>query len=157
MIDDLKIGIYEFLLKCKPKYEEDGEYLADGTLEDHSQYHLSCHRRDMETLAYDLGVTMRDYPRENEWEAIQRYMERKSMTTKKKPKPLRLKWSMLHEAFLQMTSEQCHYPLEEEIIPPFTFCTKQVVPGSSYCPEHDRLCHPNRYKAPGLRYHWRTT
>ena len=81
MIDDLKIGIYEFLLKCKPKYEEDGEYLPDGTMEDHTQYHMSCHRRDMETLAADLGVTMRFD--ENEWEAIQRYMEKEINDDKK--------------------------------------------------------------------------
>jgi len=74
-VDDMKIAIYEFLLKCKPILEEEGEYFADGTVEDQSQYHMSCKRQDMETLAFDLGVTIRGNESENEWEAIKRFLQ----------------------------------------------------------------------------------
>lgn len=74
-VSDDRIAIYEFLLKCKPKYEEDGEYLPDGTMNDCSMYHMSCRAQDMETLAYDLGVTIRGNESENEWEAIKRFMQ----------------------------------------------------------------------------------
>jgi hypothetical protein len=66
---------------------------------------------------------------------------------KKKPKPyVPRKWSERHEQFLALTDQMCKYPIiEEEYKPPFTFCTKKVLPGSSYCPEHYKICCPARY------------